>query len=260
MNLKYYGTSKKGKKSQENEDNFLLPDYNEIYKITPNSKEKGHLFLLCDGMGGSNAGEVASQLCCGWFFKDYYENNQKIIDVQQWITDEIKSLNNRLFQLSNEYAEYSGMGTTIVSLLIKDNLAIVHNVGDSRLYLFRENKLRQITEDDSEVWKLYKEGYIEKDEIISNTRKHIITAAIATKISVKIHSEYKPIRIKKNDLFFLCSDGVTDVLVDSEIEAFLSKDNTLEEKAEEITNTAIKNRSKDDITIILIQALENSNE
>ena len=252
MNLKFSGKSQMGKKSKVNEDNYLLPQFNDTYGIDPDIKERGHLFLLCDGMGGNKAGEVASQLCCGWFFKEFYENLGKNINQKEWITEEISSINNRLFNLSNEYGEYTGMGTTLVSLLIRAEKAYIHNVGDSRLYLLRNNILQQITEDDSEVWKLYKDGYIQKDEIITNKRKHILTSAIATKLTPKIH-EYDELEVKENDLFFLCSDGVTDVIIDSEIEQILIKDISLDKKIDTIINMAVQNKSKDDITVILVK-------
>ncbi len=252
MKLKYYGTSKIGKKSQENEDNFLLPDYNEVYKITPDTQNKGQLFILCDGMGGYHAGEVASQLCCGWFFKEYYEEKKDITNIKEWLKDEIDSLNNRLFQLSEKYKEYSGMGTTIVNLLIKDGLAYFNNVGDSRLYLLRDNNLKQLTEDDSKVWKLYKDGIISKDEILENTRKHIITQAMATNSFVEIH-EYEPIKILQNDIFLLCSDGLTDFVLDSKIEEILNSEKSVAEKAEFLTKTASDNKTNDDTTIIIVK-------
>jgi len=251
MNINYYGSSKKGKKSKENEDSFLLPDYNEIYKITPDTQNKGHLFLLCDGMGGYSAGEVASQLCCGWLFKEYYENKEEIDNMKNWLKEEIDSLNNRLFQLSEQYKEYKGMGTTLVNLLIKEGIAYFNNVGDSRLYLLRENKLEQLTQDDSEVWKLYKKGYISKDEILQNTRKHIITQAMATNSFVEIHG-YEPIKIIENDMFLLCSDGLTDFVLDSKINEILNSEKSINEKAEFLIKTATENKTNDDTTIIIV--------
>ncbi|MCD4820474.1 MAG: protein phosphatase 2C domain-containing protein [Candidatus Cloacimonetes bacterium] len=249
MNLNYYGISAKGKKSPENEDNFLLPIKNDVYKLVPDTKNKGHLFLLCDGMGGSRAGEVASQLCCGWFFKEYYDNSEEIEDIHRWMEEEIDSLNNRLFQLSEEYAEYNGMGTTLVNLLIKDDIAYFNNVGDSRLYLFRNNELKQLTEDDSEVWKLYKAGLITKDEILINPRKNIITRAIATRSFIEVH-KYTEIKTKSRDIFILCSDGLTDFVKDSEIAEILKSKINIVEKTKTLLKIAKENKTNDDTTII----------
>ena len=249
LNLKFYdGISQRGKKSPENEDSFLLPNNNEIYKINPDTKSKGHLFLLCDGMGGSKAGEVVSQLCCGWFFKEYYENTEENNDISTWLKEEIDSLNNRLFQLSEEYEEYSGMGTTLVNLLLKDDIAYFNNVGDSRLYLFRDDKLEQLTEDDSEVWKLFKTGLITKDEILINPRKNIITRAIATKSFVEVH-EYQEIKTNSGDVFVLCSDGLTDFVKDSEISEILREKNRYYDKHHRLMDKAKSNKNNDDTTI-----------
>jgi len=249
MSLKYFGLSVQGKKSPENEDSFLLPVQNDVYKIDPDTKNRGHIFLLCDGMGGYHAGEVASKLCCGWFFKEYYEAEDNINNIQKWLKEEIDSLNNRLFQLSEQYKEYSGMGTTLVNMLIKDNQSYFNNVGDSRLYLFRDNSLKQLTEDDSEVWKLYKAGMISKDEILNNTRKHVITRAMATKSFVEVH-EYKVLEIYSGDLFLLCSDGLTDFVTDTEISEILKRDTDIEVKIKLLVEKARVNGTNDDTTVI----------
>ena len=254
MNISYYGESIKGNHSPENEDYYLLPEYNNRFKIEPDIKTKGSLFLLCDGMGGAKAGEVASNLCCHWFFKEFYEA-ETITDNRTWINEEIDSLNNRLFQLSCQYPEYSGMGTTLLSLLVKNNEAVYNNVGDSRLYLLRGNKLVQLTEDDSQVWELYRAGKISKEEILTNRNKNIITQAMALRSTVAVH-EYSTLTLEVGDKLLLMSDGISDVLLDEKILSILQQELPLEGIVKSMIKSAIDNKSQDDVTVILVKVEE----
>lgn len=246
----YNHVSKRGKKSKDNEDSFIIPKKNDKLNFETLLEEKGYLFAVCDGMGGNKAGEIASKLCCSWLYKEFYETDN-INDYQKWMNEEILSLNSRLFQLQTEHDQYSGMGTTIVSLIIKENIAYIHNVGDSRCYYITDDKMIQVTEDDSEVWKLYKNDFISKDEIITNKRKNIITQAIAIEPSVNVHS-YKEINLNEKFQFLLCSDGLSDVATDDMIETVLRKSATSDEAVQNLLKLALKNKSRDDITILLI--------
>ena len=250
MQIKYLPKSHKGKKSRENEDSFIVPEKNEIMQKEPDTESKGYLFAVCDGMGGHKAGQVSSSLCCKWLLKEYYEE-EKAIEPSAWMQDELESLNGRLYQLSNENDQYTGMGTTIVTLLVFEDRAFIHNVGDSRCYLYQNNSLKQITRDDSEVWELYENGVIDKQDIIKNSRKHIITQAIATEPAVNVHI-YPVVSLTGDSLFMLCSDGLHDVMTDDQIKAILSQSAGLGDIADELINFALRKKSKDDITLILV--------
>lgn len=252
FSIKYTANSQQGKKSKENEDSFLLPVYNKTYKMEPDTENKGSLFLLCDGMGGENAGEVASILCCEWFFKEFYEENDKIPDYIVWLDNEIQSLNSRLFELSTKHDQYSGMGTTLVSLLIKDDKAIINSIGDSRIYHLRKGELKQITDDDTDLWRLFKNGSIKKDEIQKSKRKNVINQALAIGMNVKIHG-YGPILLFEHDVFLLCSDGLTDYVKDLDIEIILKEEITNQEKIKKLTDLAIKNGTDDDCTLVIVE-------
>lgn len=250
-----YALSKQGKKSPENEDNFVLPEPDKKFDLEEiNISKKGSLFVVCDGMGGQNAGEVASELCANWLKKDYYESSI-IDDIPNWFNNEIEYLNTKLYNLSKEHKEYSGMGTTLVSLLIKNEMAYINNVGDSRLYLFNfdDKQFKQITEDHSEVWELYKNGHIEKNEIINNPRKNIITQALGSTKNVQLNN-YN-IKLPNKYLFLLCSDGLTDVMIDDKIRNTIEKGSNLKSIAKSLFNLSQENKSKDDVTIVLVSNL-----
>jgi len=267
--MNFHAKTDVGKKYETNEDYFILPAAKK--KIGFN--KLGHLFLLCDGMGGVNAGEVASNLTANWIFKDYYKLDSKGYSFQKlikkirqiFISEDrednisqiasrmkniIEEVNARIYYLSQKHEEYTNMGTTLVSSLIIKNRIIIHSVGDSRCYRFREGNLKQLTEDQSEVWKLYKIGAITKDEIRSHPRNNIITSAIGTEPSVKINEYiYEAI---KNDIYLMCSDGLSDMISDEEINNILSTSISLENKSENLIHSANEAGGKDNITVILI--------
>ena len=246
--MQYFAKSTKGTKSPDNEDSFALPESNEKHGTLVDTS-KGYLFVVCDGMGGAMAGEVASQLCANWFMREFYAE-EHIADYEEWLTNEIGDLNNRLFQLAMQNKEYHGMGTTLVSLLIQGREAFIHNVGDSRLYIFADGVLTQITDDDSPVWLLYKAGEIEKDQILTNKRKNLISKAIATSMSVDANSYNLP--LPDDYIILLCTDGLTDVATDSQIQKVLESSSSLSAIAEALTNMALENESDDDITVMLV--------
>ena len=174
-NLAIYGRTDKGIKYKHNEDFIIYPINLDIEILN----RLGYLFLLCDGIGGSNAGEVASELMTTWVFKDYYSiQSIKKNALSSTIIEIIKNNNKKIFDLSNRYSQYNGMGTTLVATLIIDNDCYIYSVGDSRVYLYRNETLSQVTEDQSEVWDLYKNGLITKDEIRNHPRNNIITMEI----------------------------------------------------------------------------------
>ncbi|MFA7057895.1 MAG: protein phosphatase 2C domain-containing protein [Candidatus Cloacimonadales bacterium] len=254
--MKYYGKSQPGTKSIKNEDSFVLPEGIEIngtetFKIEPDLGQQGYLLAICDGMGGHQAGEIASRLATSWLWKDFY-TSPNIENMEEWIKQEITSINSRLFNLSVEHEVYNGMGTTIVGVIIKNNKLYSFNVGDSRCYLLIEDKIEQITADDSEVWKLYKQGLLTKDELVNNKKGHLITQAIALSPTVEVHT-YAMRELTAGTKILLCSDGVHDVLIDSRIKEIVALDFGLEEITLKLIEEAVKADSKDDITAIIIE-------
>ncbi len=245
-NINYYALSRKGKKSPKNEDSCSVPNKN---KKKSDIKNKGYLFTVCDGLGGHKAGEIASSICAKLFKEDYY-NNSVDNESEEWLRDEIRNLNKRIMEISRDFLDYYGMSTTLVSLLIHNEHAYINNVGDSRLYLYSQNKLEQITEDQSPVWRMYKKGYITKDEIITHEKKNVLSQVIGLERDIEINS-YK-ISLPEKYIFLLCSDGLTDVTLDKEIEEIISGIEDLKTGAEELYKISQKNNSRDDVTIILV--------
>jgi len=244
--LNYYALSRKGKKSPKNEDSCSLPNK---YKNKYDLKNKGYLFTVCDGVGGHQAGEVASSICAKLLLKNYYQHYDNQYPMK-WLENEINILNQRIKEIPPDFPDFPGMATSLVSLLIFNETAYINNVGDSRLYLYSENTLTQITSDQSPVWKLYEKGIISKDEIITQENKNLISQAIGLGSIVEMNS-YQ-IRLPEKFIFLLCSDGLTDVTLDQEIEDVIREMHELRTGTEELYKISQKNHSLDDVTIILV--------
>ncbi len=244
MKIKFVSISKQGKKTPVNQDSFAVPHSEH------NTQDKGYLFVVCDGVGGYRGGEIASKLCCKIFRNDFYLE-EKIDNISNWLENEIQLINNEIVAQGLKLGNPS-MSTTMVSLLLKENKAYLNNVGDSRIYTFTNDKLEQITEDHSVVWKYYKQGLITKDEIIQSTGKHLITEALGLYTKPKIDSYFLP--VSENCIFLLCTDGLTDVCKDNEIENVLKQNNDLNLTLEELYDLSQKNGSRDDVTMVLIKS------
>ncbi|MBT3169762.1 MAG: Stp1/IreP family PP2C-type Ser/Thr phosphatase [Candidatus Cloacimonetes bacterium] len=245
--MKYISKTDVGKKYEHNEDYIVIPS-----KETNNSE----FFVLCDGMGGRNAGEVASKLSANWLVKDFLNSEKPFFqklrknNYKKIISNLIEDINRKIFNLANKHEQYDGMGTTLVSALFKKDKLFIHSVGDSRCYRLRDNELEQLTEDQSEVWKLFEIGAISKDEIRSHPRRNIITMAIGTGNKVNINKyQYKT---KKNDLYLLCSDGLTDMISEMDIKNIFTSNNNLEKISNQLIEAANVAGGKDNISVILI--------
>lgn len=249
--MEYYALTDIGKKYDHNEDFFILPERNEKYSINNiDINKQGALFVLCDGIGGGNAGEIVSELTASWIMKGYYSQNAEVENTVEYMNKIITGTHEKIKSLSTEHEVYKGMGTTLLAVLVKDGKADILSVGDSRLYLFRNGKLIQETDDQSGVWDLYKKGTITKEEMMKHPHKHILNNAIGMKNELKINN-YN-LKLKENDILLLCSDGLSDMLTDTEIQKAI-KIKSLKRTAEKLINAANKNGGKDNITVILIK-------
>jgi protein phosphatase len=234
----YYAKSTQGLKSRTNEDYYLLPD-----------KDTNRLpvFLLCDGMGGHPAGNIASRLCIEIFHELYLADSKNSLEN---ITREV---NRQIIEYSTSHPECYRMGTTLCALKVDDEIASIVSVGDSRVYLFTPADFEQLTEDQSPVWELFSQGLISKDDITTHPRNNIIKEAIGLKEIVTINS-YKITYPSERWVFLICSDGLTDVTVDAEIHDVMKGITTLKEGVDKLTRLAIQNKSRDDITVVLVSS------
>lgn len=206
-----------------------------------------NLFLVADGMGGHKAGDYASR-----YISDHLVEHIKQAEDSEIIPllrEGIEKVNKMLYQESRDKAELNGMGTTLVAAVIEDTSMYVANVGDSRLYLIR-NQLKQITKDHSYVEELVSLGQMERGSRVYREKKNIITRAVGTEEKLEI--DFFEVSLEPGDYILMCSDGLSNMLEDAEMEEIICSELELEEKAEKLITVANDNGGKDNIAVVLI--------
>ena len=210
--------------------------------------------ILADGMGGHQAGEVASSMAVEMVQQYLTEiiNSDKIFNSDH-ILESIVLANTAVFELSQQHPEYTGMGTTIVVCGFVDGNIVTGHVGDSRLYCLRDHTLEQITQDHSVVQELVSRGFMSKEEANNSMNKNLVTKALG--IDASIEPDINSQKIHDGDIYLLCSDGLSDVVTDAEIERIITEqpwDNeTFTNKLIDQANSA---GGPDNISVILISA------
>jgi len=234
-----YSQTDVGNQRTNNEDSFgslQLPD--------------GHLFIVCDGMGAHQAGEHASSMCVR-LIKDYFSYNvtgNSSIDLYNAII----FANEQLYIAAKNNADLKGMGTTVVTLLIRKNEIFIGHVGDSRIYLYSSNKLFQLTKDHSFVQNLVDQGIITRKEMETHSRKNELTNAIGIYPEIKPTISNSSIRVKTGDRFLLCTDGLNGMISDLDIKKILSSSDNIEVSCSVLINQAKLSGGLDNITTTLV--------
>lgn len=207
-----------------------------------------NLYLVADGMGGHRAGDYASRFLVEQLVRFFAQNRGD--DPVDLIRRGIGEINRALYDKSLSRAELAGMGTTLVAATIKKDRLFIANVGDSRLYISRNGELSQITKDHSYVEEMVALGYMTRGSRDYLEKKNIITRAVGTDRNVE--ADFFEIRLREGDLVLLCSDGLTNMLTDREIEEELSFDGSLRDKVEGLVASANRKGGKDNITAVLV--------
>ncbi len=231
-------------------DKGLEREHNEDY-LAYFDTFNGHVFVVCDGMGGHCGGEIASKIAVesiGVFFNTHYYKNPF-----EAIEDAILYANKKVFNHAQQNPELYGMGTTIVLALIRDDLVYYGHAGDSRLYAFSQNNLNQLTHDHSYVNQLIDKNIITKKEAETHPRSNEITQALGLLENIEPDVTNSAFLPNENDILLLCSDGLNNMLSDKSIQKILSSNIIIEQKASELINKAIKNGGIDNISVQLVQ-------
>ncbi|WP_300409766.1 Stp1/IreP family PP2C-type Ser/Thr phosphatase [Lagierella sp.] len=207
------------------------------------------LLVVADGMGGHNAGEIASELAVKSFIYYFKENFENCKDITSFLTDCVNYSNGIIFEESNNNEELSNMGTTIVSALIYEDYLYILNVGDSRAYLKNSFGFKQVSRDHSLVNDLLLSGTITEEEAKNYGRKNVITKSLGAEERVK--PDITSLEIHEGDIVLLCTDGLNSLVADDEIEEIISKDLSLEERVFELIDLSLERGGHDNITISL---------
>ncbi|AYD40017.1 Stp1/IreP family PP2C-type Ser/Thr phosphatase [Clostridium fermenticellae] len=230
----------------------MLSDVGNFRKINEDylgflSKNECDIYVIADGMGGHNAGEVASKLAVDTTI-EYVKSLNSIDDMDNALVEGIKLANKKIFEVSKSGERLRGMGTTITACLVKDKDMVVANVGDSSCYILKEDGLVKVTKDHSLVQQLVDEGSITEEEAVDHPNKNIITRALGTNISVEIDT----FDVKLNDIkkVILCTDGLSnDVSLSEMYDIILKNDN--EDACKQLVELSKLKGARDNISVIV---------
>lgn len=209
--------------------------------------------VVCDGMGGVSGGQVASQLCVEHVASAIKRNYRKSLTVKaakNLLQSAITAANSIVFDKSQEDMSLKGMGTTIVAVIVIKNVAVVAHVGDSRAYFMDSSIIKQITKDHSLVQVMVDNGKITEEEALSHPDKNIITRAVGVINFVDV--DFDIVDVKQGEALLLCTDGLSGSLTEKEM-LNIVKEHT-DSSAEKLVEKAIENGSKDNITVVLMNA------
>jgi len=223
-----------------------------IYRADePSGKKKGHLLVVADGMGGHNAGEVASAMAVEIIGREYFKHpghgREKILGNALHIA------NKEIYEKATTHAQYQGMGTTCTALAVVDCEIYYAHAGDSRAYHYRNNSVTRITEDHTFVQELVNNGSITAAEADTHPQRNILTNAMGTKPALKVDTGKYARLLDPGDRLLICSDGLYDYLDDHEIAAMLSYP-SLQHCTDQLIAEAKKRGGADNITVVLAAA------
>ncbi|MEI8348869.1 MAG: Stp1/IreP family PP2C-type Ser/Thr phosphatase [Candidatus Omnitrophota bacterium] len=241
ITFKVKGVTDVGLVREDNEDDYVIA-------------EKLGLFIVADGIGGHNAGEIASKTATKAILNFFQKIPKKDLseDIENKTNEAVQAAHQQILNLSLTNPSLEGLGTTFVSAFFKQpNYFFIANIGDSRAYLFKNKKLEVLSQDHSVVAQLVQRGDITQDQARNHPSRNIVTQALGIDISMGCHQ--KRIGVKDRDIIILCSDGLWDMLADKAIER------VVEEKGSDpqslcfaLVNAAKAAGGNDNITVIVI--------
>lgn len=247
MKIDYYGLTDVGRKREKNEDSLL---------VSPNLG----LFMVADGMGGHQGGEFASKIAVQTVeetIRQILEDPEATIstddvfnrsDPGEMLRYAIRMASQRIFEEAARNPGLRGMGTTAVALLVKDDKGFIAHVGDSRAYLVRNEEIKQLTADHSLVAEQLRAGFITPEELKNHKFKNIITRSVGFQNDVEIDLLVRD--LEAGDRFLLCSDGLTNLVEDTDLHKIVAK-NPPKEACKKLIDLANKRGGDDNITVVI---------
>lgn len=247
-----------GKVRGNNEDNYFLNGSFRENVLEHGKQEvlckegKKFIFSVCDGMGGEDNGEIAS-LCA--------VKALCVLKEQKWskksISDFLLAAEKNMKEWQDLEQKEKRMGAAIIILVLENNIGYAANLGDSRLYLFRGNSLQRLSKDHTQAQLLVEHGLLKEEEARKHIGGHVLTRFLGNdaEMSVDDFYEISPLKLKKDDIFLLCSDGLTDMLEDRELENCIKE--WQKKPVKELTNAlcqkALNAGGRDNITCLAVQ-------
>jgi len=264
-----FGITDKGRVRPSNEDQFLSAELTKAMRIWQTSLpepmtqfgvERGHLFLVADGMGGHRAGEQASALAVvaieqftlntfKWFFDSNGPEAQRVLTQFQTA---LRQADARILEASMDDPELRGMGTTLTMAFQLDAQLCVVHVGDSRAYLYADSELYQLTHDDTLMAEMVRRGALQPDQVAQHRLRHVITNVVGGNEAV-VNVEAHALEVRAGDRLLLCSDGLTEMMTDDAIAAVLSAEMDPEAACTKLVAQANEAGGRDNITVLIVR-------
>ena len=243
--MKAWGISNVGLVRENNED---------AYQIEFSDDNKAVLAVVCDGMGGARAGQIASEMAVSIFSDEVAENgglNQTGKKLQTIMTEALDTANNEIFKKAHKDAQFAGMGTTLVAAMCRNSKVTIINVGDSRAYFVGADGISRITRDHSLVEDMVERGTITEFEASVHPNKNVITRAVGTER--EISADFYTKELHSGEFILLCSDGVSNLVDEQEMLYEILLDKDASDACERIVKIANDRGGFDNITAVLIQ-------
>lgn len=207
-----------------------------------------NLFIVADGMGGHKAGDYASA-----YTVNAIEREVEMSEDQQPVkilNNAVRCANREIFEKARAEEDFAGMGTTVVVATVTDNVLVVGNVGDSRLYVISDT-IKQVTKDHSLVEEMIKVGEIKREDARLHPDKNIITRAVGAEADVIV--DFFEVELNDRDVVLMCSDGLTNMVPDEEILSIVKSKNDVKDIADELVSIANHNGGKDNIGVVVLR-------
>lgn len=237
MRIEGAAVSDRGKVRNTNEDSFIADSETAI-------------FLVADGMGGHAAGEIAGRMAARTTAETLSRHGTHL-EPKERLLAAVKQANTCVYEAQKLEPAYRGMGSTLTALTFSGGLYYLAHVGDSRAYLLRGGMIRQLSRDHSNVWLLYESGEITKEEIAGHPYKNLISRCIGA--GPEVEADFACGAALLDDVYLLCSDGLTDILADGVIRQILTESGRYPKKAcERLVNAANAGGGPDNITAVVV--------
>lgn len=246
--VKFVARSEIGHARENNEDkfDFYEPDEEPLLAV------RGSVYLVCDGMGGHNAGQIASELAAKQFLHAYYHLGGT---AQEAARHAILQAHHYIAEMASKIPSRYGMGTTLTALILKQDEGILAHVGDSRCYRLREGVFEQLSRDHTLVARLVEQGIIPPEQARYHPQRNVIRQAVGVADpSEPLEPDIETFALQAGDLYLLCSDGLTDMVDDAEIEVIL-RDEPPTRAAWRLVDRALANGGRDNVTVVLVRVL-----
>ncbi len=220
--------------------------------------KRDRVFIVADGVGGNNSGEIASRTCVNEIAK-YVETSpltgqESADEIRSYFEDCLRDVNFKILEMSQRFEWNKGMATTVIVAYIQKGTLYIMNVGDSRGYILHEGELTQITEDHTYVNTLLKAGLITADEAEHHENKNMITRAVGADYSIE--GDFFQVGIRPGDIILICTDGLYGEVDRQELIRQLEKDSTMTEICSELVDEANRNGGSDNITMVVLKVTE----